>query len=75
VTDYELNALDFIKRLFTIRDGKAYGLGVIDMKGGIVVLTYAIKALKSINYKNRTLKIILLGDEEIAHHFLKEQKS
>ena len=75
MTDYELNALDFIKRLFTIRDGKAYGLGVIDMKGGIVVLTYAIKALKSINYKNRTLKIILLGDEEIAHHFLKEQKS
>lgn len=52
---------------FSIRDNKAYGPGVLDMKGGIVVLLYAIKALQAAGYNHRTLKVILAGDEEIAH--------
>ena len=55
------------KRPFTISDGKAYGPGVLDMKGGIVAFLYAIKALKSAGYDARPLKIILAGDEEVAH--------
>lgn len=55
------------KRPFTIKDSKAYGPGVIDMKGGIIVLLYAIKALNSIGYKKRPLKVVLLGDEEVGH--------
>ena len=55
------------KRPFTIRDGKAYGPGVLDMKGGIVAATYAIKALNAAGYDVRPLKVILAGDEEIAH--------
>jgi glutamate carboxypeptidase len=55
------------KRPFTIRDGKAFGPGVLDMKGGIVVLLYAIKALAAAGYDRRPLKIILAGDEETAH--------
>lgn len=55
------------KNPFIIKEGKVYGPGVIDMKGGIVALVYAIKALNSINYKKRPIKIILIGDEEVGH--------
>lgn len=55
------------QRPFTIKDGKAFGPGVLDMKGGIVVLLYAIKALEAAGYDRRPLKIILAGDEEVAH--------
>lgn len=55
------------KNPFTIKDGLVYGPGVIDMKGGIVALVYAIKALNSINYKKRPIKVVLIGDEEVGH--------
>lgn len=55
------------KRPFTIKDGKAYGPGVLDMKGGIVIALYAMKALQAVGYNERPLKMILAGDEEIAH--------
>ncbi len=54
-------------RNFTIRDGIAYGPGVLDMKGGIVAALYAIKALDSIGYKARPVKVVLAGDEEVLH--------
>ena len=52
---------------FRIDNGKAYGPGVLDMKGGIVALVYAIKALESIGYKERPIKVIISGDEELGH--------
>jgi glutamate carboxypeptidase len=55
------------KRPFTIKDGTAYGPGALDMKGGIVAFLYAIKALKAAGYDTRPLKVVLAGDEEIAH--------
>jgi glutamate carboxypeptidase len=55
------------KRPFTIKDGKAYGPGVLDMKGGIVAFLYAIKALNAAGYNKRPIKILLAGDEEVAH--------
>lgn len=55
------------KRPFTIRDGIAYGPGVLDMKGGIVAALYAMKALQAAQYNVRPLKMILAGDEEVAH--------
>lgn len=56
-----------VQRPFTIKDDKAYGPGVLDMKGGIIILLYALKALKEIGYKTKPIKIILLGDEENGH--------
>ena len=55
------------KRPFTIKEDKAYGPGVLDMKGGIVAALFAIKALNSAGYDKRPLKMILAGDEEVAH--------
>ena len=52
---------------FTINDGKAYGPGVLDMKGGIVAFLYVIKALQLIGYNARPIKVILAGDEEVLH--------
>jgi glutamate carboxypeptidase len=52
---------------FRIEDGRAYGPGVLDMKGGIVAAIYAAKALNSVGYNQRPIKFILSGDEEIGH--------
>lgn len=52
---------------FRIENGKAYGPGVIDMKGGIAIMLYAVKALRDLGYRERPIKILLCGDEEIAH--------
>lgn len=52
---------------FKIEDGKAFGPGVLDMKGGIIISLYVIKALNSIGYDERPIKIIFSGDEEIGH--------
>lgn len=52
---------------FRIEGGKAYGPGVLDMKGGIVALLYVIKALNSIGYSKRPIKVIISGDEESGH--------
>ncbi len=55
------------KRPFTIKDGKAYGPGVLDMKGGVVTLLYALKALNAANFSERPIKVLLAGDEENGH--------
>lgn len=55
------------ERPFTIKDGRAYGPGVVDMQSSLVSLLYAVKALYEANdesYKNVT--IILNSDEEIG---------
>ena len=45
----------------------AYGPGVIDMKGGIVAVIYALKALNSCNMlSNIPLRVIFNTDEEIG---------
>lgn len=52
---------------FYVADGKAFGPGVLDMKGGIVIALYTVKALHSIGWKERPIKIIFAGDEEKLH--------
>lgn len=55
------------ERPFTIKDGKAYGPGCLDMKGGIVIFLSALKALLAQGYNEHPLKVILAGDEEVGH--------
>lgn len=52
---------------FQIKDGKAYGPGVADMKGGVVSILYAVKALRASAFDRHPLKVIIVGDEEDAH--------
>lgn len=44
-----------------------YGPGVYDCKGGIVVAIMVIKTLEMLGYNKRQLKLVLVGDEEVAH--------
>ncbi|MDS9472437.1 M20 family metallopeptidase [Sporosarcina pasteurii] len=61
------------ERPFTIRDGRAYGPGVIDMKGSHVVLLFALKALRENNSKAlENIEVILTSDEEIGSHTSRE---
>ena len=57
------------KRPFTIKDGKAYGPGVLDMKGGVTLLLSTLKALHEAGFEDFPCKVILDADEEPAHVF------
>ena len=48
------------------KKGKAFGPGVLDMKGGLVIMLYAIKALlhNSSEAHSGTIRVFLNGDEE-----------
>lgn len=52
---------------FQMKDGKAYGPGILDMKGGVVSLLYVIKSLRAVQFDKYPLKVIIVGDEENAH--------
>lgn len=52
---------------FHIKDGKAYGPGVLDMKGGIVLALYCCKALNAVGFNERPIKVLFAPDEEGVH--------
>lgn len=54
------------KRPFTIKDGKAYGPGVLDMKGGDTIALSSLSALHDAGY-DFSCKVIFVCDEEPAH--------
>lgn len=55
------------KRPFTIKEGRAYGPGVLDMKAGITMLYFIIQALQHISYDTYSIRVVLAGDEESGH--------
>ena len=54
---------------FNIVDGNAYGPGVLDMKGGILISLYVVKALNAVGYDERPIKILYAPDEEGLHNY------
>lgn len=52
-----------------MQDGKAYGPGCLDMKGGLLMGYYAVKALRELNLMPETEIIFFIsGDEESGSH-------
>ena len=56
----------FEQPVFREADGKFFGPGVSDMKGGIVVGMLAMQAMLDAGYRDRPLKLVLIGDEELS---------
>jgi glutamate carboxypeptidase len=54
------------RRPFTIRDGRAYGPGVMDMKGGLVLNAFVLAAFKKFGGNPAPLIALLTSDEEIG---------
>lgn len=52
---------------FKLENGIAYGPGTADMKGGIVMMLYIIKALHHIGFDRNPIKLLICADEEIGH--------
>lgn len=52
---------------FRIEGDTVFGPGVLDCKGGVIAAIFAIRALQYIGYNDRQIKLILSGDEEVAH--------
>jgi glutamate carboxypeptidase len=54
------------RRPFTIRDGRAYGPGVVDMKGGLVLNAFVLAAFRKFGGHSAPLVALLTSDEEIG---------
>ena len=52
--------------LFREKDGIYYGPGVTDMKGGLAIGLLTMCALKDAGYRDRPIRFILIGDEELS---------
>ena len=54
------------RRPFTIRDGRAYGPGVADMKAGLVMNVFVATAFQKFGGSPHPIKVLITSDEEIA---------
>lgn len=50
-------------------NGNAHGPGCLDMKPGLVIGLYAVKALQAAGYNDRPVRFIYVGDEEVLHMY------
>lgn len=54
------------RRPFTIKDGRAYGPGVADMKAGLVMNVFVAAAFQKFGGSPHPVKVLITSDEEIA---------
>jgi glutamate carboxypeptidase len=54
------------RRPFTIRDNRAYGPGVADMKAGLVMNVFVAAAFRKFGGSPHPIKVLITSDEEIA---------
>ncbi len=59
---------------FRVRNGRAYGPGIFDMKSGIVCALWAIRALQAMNVvPARPVRFFLNSDEEVASNAFRRE--
>jgi glutamate carboxypeptidase len=57
-------------RPFRIEDGRAYGPGIFDMKAGVTIAAFALRAIKELGRTTRRQIVMLMTcDEETGSHF------
>jgi len=57
-------------RPFRITEGRAYGPGIFDMKAGVSIATFALRALKELGRTTRRrICMLMTCDEETGSHF------
>jgi glutamate carboxypeptidase len=57
-------------RPFRIEDGRAYGPGIFDMKAGVTIATFALRAIKALGHRTRRrVSMLMTCDEETGSHF------
>jgi glutamate carboxypeptidase len=65
-TDTVFSSGEAARRPFKLQDFVARGPGVFDMKGGIVLMWSALRALKAAGPLPRPVTVLLTGDEEVG---------
>ncbi len=53
---------------FDVRDGKVYGPGCCDMKGGVTMACFVVRMLQMLEFKDCPVRLFFLGDEEVNHY-------
>lgn len=56
-------------RPFHTENGLGYGPGVLDMKSGITIALYALKAMDALDIINNNITVMFVGDEESGHPY------
>ena len=57
----------FGEKPFRMEGGKAYGPGVLDMKGGLIIALYVVRALNELGYDAHPIKFVIDCEEESSH--------
>ncbi|HJQ70526.1 MAG TPA: M20 family metallopeptidase [Blastocatellia bacterium] len=61
------------RRPFRTDDGRAYGPGIFDMKAGVAIMRFALRAIKEMGRAtNRNVTVLMTCDEETGSHFSRE---
>lgn len=57
------------KNPFRIENGIAHGPGCLDMKAGLVIAVFVLRALRAAGYHDRAIRVAFPADEEGGHRY------